>query len=88
MPCNLFLWFSEPDKGDTKHPVMQRDVKKKGEAGDTQGGDRQASFFGYSTLGFGKALCGRVGNQSKGTHGKDDSLGNVDALKGRWHACW
>lgn len=24
MPCNLFLWFSEPDKGDTKHPVMQR----------------------------------------------------------------
>lgn len=27
MPCNLFLWFSEPEKGDTKHPVMQRDVK-------------------------------------------------------------
>lgn len=27
MPCNLFLWFSEREKGDTKHPVMQRDVK-------------------------------------------------------------
>lgn len=29
MPCNLFLWFSEPDKGDTKHPVMQRRKEEK-----------------------------------------------------------
>lgn len=81
MPCNLFLWFSEPRKGRHKTSSKAEGCKVERVRQVTHGGgERQASVFRYTTHArFQKGFLGRVGNQSRGT--RDGSLCNVDASR-------